>query len=571
MPGDSSESPRSTSSEHAIVEHATPVEEESSSDDRKEEQRSDAVCEHETSPALDTEDLSVSPADDTKAGETRVAPDSDIEADEIAPAKVQLLDGDRGESEFGCAYPAATPAESQDDLQTQPVQEHKHSSSEAQEEIEVGDEESGRKENELVNEVRGIDGEEAVEHKAAAEGGIEVGDKGDRLEEKEEIEAEGRETEVDGHENTTANGEDMEAGRNADVDQDVEQPAQCDAAAAFQLKPLEFETDFSYHTANWEHFSDSDSDDYFHNGADMEKRRSADKAAHKDGGVQFSRRCSRPESVQDELDAIQCPICLGCLCEPLRLGCAHAFCRLCVISWTETTREDGRSCPLCRAPIEMEDPFSAEVDPELDAEVQRLLSKEEYHESLEASIKQTAQLKQAKASACVPMMVSPPHRRRHAPRVQGEMAELPLFLRQPPVAVGERVEVELRSLGQRVMAQRLHSSPQLLVAAHPLPYPPLRGVLVLVERCRPLSRGVGVKMTIRGLEEGTIQMVRRETAGTVEVPYARLLVRNEEARAVISSFRSYLWAHDTPPGIVDMLDAERGWLSCLNPQRCSIS
>ena len=30
-------------------------------------------------------------------------------------------------------------------------------------------------------------------------------------------------------------------------------------------------------------------------------------------------------------------------------------------------------------------------------------------------------------------------------------------------------------------------------------------------------------------------MVRREAAGTVEVPYARLLVRNEEARAVIAA------------------------------------
>jgi len=326
------------------------------------------------------------------------------------------------------------------------------------------------------------------------------------------------------------------------------------------LKPVETDVHMPHPTqTSWEHFSDSDEYD------------TASECDH-EVKMQFSRRCSRPESEQDELDAIQCPICLGYLCEPLRFGCAHAFCRLCVISWAQTAC-DGRSCPLCRAAIDIEDPFTHEVDKELDSEVRRLLSPEAYQESKDEAIKQLHQLKETKASARLPIILAPrrPVRSTWAgSRVQGEMAELPLFLRSPAIAVQERAELELRSLEHRVMAQRLHSAPQLFVAAHTQPFPPTRGVLVLVERCRPLSRGVGVKLTVRGLEEGTVQMVRTEMAGTVEVPYARVLVRNEEARSVIASFRSYLWAHDTPPGIVDMLGEPRGLLCCLKPD-CTIS
>lgn len=132
-----------------------------------------------------------------------------------------------------------------------------------------------------------------------------------------------------------------DAGSHQDVGDSEEASAGCNSS--FSLKPFESEVDFRINPT-WEQFSDSDSDDYFHTGAENDDK--VGSSGRFMTAVEFSRRCSKPESTQDELDAIQCPICLGCLCEPLRLGCTHAFCRLCVISWTETTREDGRSVCL---------------------------------------------------------------------------------------------------------------------------------------------------------------------------------------------------------------------------------
>ena len=58
-----------------------------------------------------------------------------------------------------------------------------------------------------------------------------------------------------------------------------------------------------------------------------------------------------PTHISDLLkDVLQCPICRGTLCEPVKpTACTHTFCFSCLLSTVRSGRHMGLSCPMCRA------------------------------------------------------------------------------------------------------------------------------------------------------------------------------------------------------------------------------
>lgn len=72
---------------------------------------------------------------------------------------------------------------------------------------------------------------------------------------------------------------------------------------------------------------------------------------------------------------LQCPICIDFFNEPLTLACSHSFCRLCLLQSTRLA-PDGRRCPECRAPIEIEDPLGHLTNPALEGQLREAIPAE---------------------------------------------------------------------------------------------------------------------------------------------------------------------------------------------------
>lgn len=77
---------------------------------------------------------------------------------------------------------------------------------------------------------------------------------------------------------------------------------------------------------------------------------------------------SLASDMEDELDNLQCAICLELLCQPLRLPCCHSFCRACL----SAAFHSEKRCPLCRtaAPIDF-NPDEEVVDQPLEYVLKR--------------------------------------------------------------------------------------------------------------------------------------------------------------------------------------------------------
>ena len=78
--------------------------------------------------------------------------------------------------------------------------------------------------------------------------------------------------------------------------------------------------------------------------------------------------------VQDDgwEEELACSICLEFLWEPVTLGCAHSFCRPCLLRTTQLSPDGGR-CPNCRSKIDI-NPDQAPVDTALQARVKAVVS-----------------------------------------------------------------------------------------------------------------------------------------------------------------------------------------------------
>jgi hypothetical protein len=46
--------------------------------------------------------------------------------------------------------------------------------------------------------------------------------------------------------------------------------------------------------------------------------------------------------------ALECPLCLSLICQPLSISCGHSFCRVCLV---RSLRRSKKKCPQCRVHI----------------------------------------------------------------------------------------------------------------------------------------------------------------------------------------------------------------------------
>lgn len=64
---------------------------------------------------------------------------------------------------------------------------------------------------------------------------------------------------------------------------------------------------------------------------------------------------SPPPTVQMEQE-YNCPICLGCLKDPMVLDCGHSFCHDCITNYCETWETLGDlECPVCKSQFQKGD------------------------------------------------------------------------------------------------------------------------------------------------------------------------------------------------------------------------
>ena len=121
---------------------------------------------------------------------------------------------------------------------------------------------------------------------------------------------------------------------------------------------------------------------------------------------------------QAALEALSCAICLDTLCEPLKLGCNHLFCRVCLHFVMRTSAE--RKCPMCRSIIDIGDCTTQPVDEETDRAIRSLLPEKIYLERKEAA-RVELRVQMAETLSCLPIHVAGPDARVVQP---GQRAEI---------------------------------------------------------------------------------------------------------------------------------------------------
>jgi hypothetical protein len=200
----------------------------------------------------------------------------------------------------------------------------------------------------------------------------------------------------------------------------------------------------------------------------------------------------------------ECPICLGFLADPLELGCQHALCRLCLLKSTRLS-PDGRSCPLCRSPIEIasiaDHPSAAHITASVRAAVGDATYEARLHE--------------------------------HALEIQAlrERAdtELPIFAMYPGSRPGSRVALHLFEPRYKILIRRAWEGNRSFIYCGELPRPGGTGVLVRVDdavflpdgRANILGRGVQtVTLDAVWVEEGTGGLYHAKVKTAVAPPLA---------------------------------------------------
>jgi len=59
-----------------------------------------------------------------------------------------------------------------------------------------------------------------------------------------------------------------------------------------------------------------------------------------------------PKKLDEALDELVCPLCMGTFIQPLSLSCLHSYCENCLVSLVKannSTEKDKVVCPECRA------------------------------------------------------------------------------------------------------------------------------------------------------------------------------------------------------------------------------
>jgi hypothetical protein len=126
---------------------------------------------------------------------------------------------------------------------------------------------------------------------------------------------------------------------------------------------------------------------------------------------------------------LACSICLEFLWDPVKLTCAHYFCRCCILRTTRLS-PDGKKCPQCRAAIDI-DPDKAPADADLQRRVDSTVPAHERQERSEAACKELADLRRVTSHT------------------------LPVFVMAPGTRPGERVQLNLFEERYTTMARRI--------------------------------------------------------------------------------------------------------------------
>ena len=182
-----------------------------------------------------------------------------------------------------------------------------------------------------------------------------------------------------------------------------------------------------------------------------------------------------------------CPICISFLCEPLRTSCNHLFCRACLLQTTQLS-PDGRACPLCRAPIQMEDPKTHPIDRTVENIIRENVLSSEYELRLSSARTVIKQLEERARTT------------------------LPIFYMAPGCSVGQLIALHLFEPRYRILIRRAMEGNKMFVYCSKTPKRGIRAVLVQVTIAsfmlggRANVQGVGVEEFVMGdvwVEDGT--------------------------------------------------------------------
>ena len=196
-------------------------------------------------------------------------------------------------------------------------------------------------------------------------------------------------------------------------------------------------------------------------------------------------------------DAPTCPICLAFLCEPLRTSCGHLFCRACLLQTTQLS-PDGRACPLCRTPLEMENPKTHSVDRTVEAAVRAAVLSSEYELRLSQNRRVIRELEERARTT------------------------LPVFYMAPGCAVGQEIALHLFEPRYRILIRAMEGN-RMFVYAAKTPRRGHRAVLVHVTAAAFRLNG-RANIVGMGVEEFQMEDVWVEE-GTMGLYYTRFVAR----------------------------------------------
>ena len=176
---------------------------------------------------------------------------------------------------------------------------------------------------------------------------------------------------------------------------------------------------------------------------------------------------------------LECAVCFNLLNDPITLpSCKHTFCRLCLLKATRLS-PDGRSCPLCRALIEIPSLKDHAVDAELEAALRSAVGDAEYDERREQNQREVDELNKIVDS------------------------QLPIFAMTPGTRVGGHVALHLFEPRYKILIRRAWEGNRLFVYCGCRPHPGAPGVVVRVDHATFLPDG-RANIVGRGVEAVTL-------------------------------------------------------------------
>jgi hypothetical protein len=171
-----------------------------------------------------------------------------------------------------------------------------------------------------------------------------------------------------------------------------------------------------------------------------------------------------PERESFDDRALECPVCVSFLVEPLTLDCGHSFCRACLLQSTRLA-PDGRCCPVCRSPVSIRDPATHACDARLGDRVRAAVAADLYAARVAADAATIAEVLESTARV------------------------LPIFACSPGTAVGRPVALHFYEPRYKTLVRRAWEGNRLFAFTDRPPRPGVDAVVVHIEQARFLRDG----------------------------------------------------------------------------------